>query len=247
MRACLFLVFGLGFSASVVSCAGGTETDNPATLKDFSASDCKTRQTDAGQQALVRASDAEGLQCVEWQADASGTLQLQLLNFPEPCGNAYLGAATQDTGQLLLSVHKDSCEVFRCGTCVFDFEFTLQGVDTAHDLPLRIGSAVCASEPIDYADDFTLPLAKHASGSVCRYLERNAVEQYGRERGSCGSQNLPCGSCNGTDTTSCGAGLSCMEVAPSDTRCLATCSSDGDCPAGVTSCVDGVCQSSFDW
>jgi hypothetical protein len=248
MRANSFLVFGLVFSASVVSCAGGTETDNPATLKDFSASDCKTRPTDPAPQALLRASDAEGLQCVEWQADASGTLELQLLNFPEPCGNAYLGAATRDEGgPLLLSVHKDSCQVFRCGTCVFDFRFTLQGLDTAQDLPLRVGAAVCESEPISYSDELILPLAKHSSGSVCRYLERNAVEQYGRERGSCGSQNLPCGDCNGTDTTSCSTGLSCMEVAPSDSRCLATCSADDDCRGGLTRCIDGVCQASFDW
>ncbi|HVY28097.1 MAG TPA: hypothetical protein VHB79_16180 [Polyangiaceae bacterium] len=247
MKASLFLVVGVALSASVLSCAGGTETDNPATLKDFSASDCKTRQTDAGQQALVLSSDAEGLQCIEWHADAQGGLELELLNFPEPCGNAYLGAATQEGGSVLLSVHKDSCEVFRCGTCVFDFQFKLQGIDTAHDLPLRIGSAICESEPIDYSDDFRLPLAKRSSGTVCRYLGRSAVEQYGRERTTCGSKNLPCGDCNGTDATSCGTGLSCMEVASSDTRCLATCGSDDDCADGLTSCRDGVCQSSFDW
>jgi hypothetical protein len=237
----------MAFSAAALSCAGGTETDNPATLKDFRTSECKTRQVDPGSQALVLASDAEGLQCVEWQADAQGAIEVRLLNFPEPCGNAYLGAATQEGGNLLLSVHKDSCEVFRCGTCVFDFQFTLQGVDTAHDLPLRLGSAVCESEPISYSDELTLPLAKHSSGSVCRYLGRSAVEQYGRERGSCGSQNLPCGDCNSTDVTSCDTGLSCMEVASGDTRCLVTCSSDDDCAGGLTSCKDGVCQSSFDW
>lgn len=247
MRANLFLLLCLGLSVSIVSCAGGTETDNPATLKDFSASACKTRQADPAQQALVVASDAEGLQCIEWQAGASGSLEVQLLNFPEPCGNAYLGAATQADGSLLLSVHKDSCQVFRCGTCVFDFQFTLQGVDTTHDLPLKLGSAACESEPVDYADSFTLPLAKHPSGSVCRYLYRSAVEQYGRERGTCGSQNLPCGDCNSADTTSCGAGLMCTEVASSDSRCLATCSSDDDCAGGLTSCQDGVCQSSFAW
>jgi hypothetical protein len=242
------LVFFAVSAAAVVSCAGGTETDNPATLKDFSASACKTRQTDPAQQALVVASDAEGLQCIEWQADATGSLELELLNFPEPCGNAYLGAATQAAGgPLLLSVHKDSCEVFRCGTCVFDFRFTLQGIDTTRDLPLKIGSAVCEGEPIDYADAFTLPLATQASGSVCRYLYRNAVEQYGRERGTCGSQNLPCGDCTSTDTTSCGAGLTCTQVATSDARCLATCSRDDDCAGGLTRCQDGVCQSSFDW
>jgi hypothetical protein len=203
---------------------------------------------DAGQQALVLASDAEGLQCVEWAAGSAGSLVLNLLNFPEPCGNAYLGAASPgEDGGLLLSVHKDTCQVFRCGTCVYDFEFTLQGIDTAHDLPLQIGSAVCESEPVSYGDELTLPLADHAEGTVCRYLELNALAQYGRERGTCGQRNLPCGDCNGTDTTSCDSGLTCTEVAAGDSRCLQDCTSDDDCAGGLTTCHDGVCQAANDW
>lgn len=243
MKGSLVLVF----LVSVVSCAGGTETGNPATLKDFNSSACKTRAMDAGQQALVLASDAEGLQCVEWDTDGSGALSLKLLNFPESCGNAYLGAASADSAGLSLSVYKDTCDLFKCGWCVFDFDFTLAGLDLTRDLPLRIGSAVCASEPTSYDDALSLPLAKHASGSRCRYMERSPLEWYGRARSSCGQRNMPCGDCNGVDMTSCGAGLRCTELGANDSRCLAECTTDDDCAGGLTTCQDGVCQASSDW
>jgi hypothetical protein len=243
MKASLVLVFLI----SAVSCAGGTETGNPATLKNFESSACKTRETDTGQQALVLASDAEGLQCVEWDTDASGTLSIKLLNFPEPCGDAYLGAASHDETGLSLSVYKDTCALFKCGWCVFDFDFTLAGLDLTHDLPVRIGSAVCASEPTTYGDELTLPLAKQTSGSVCRYLERSPLEWYGRARGSCGQRNMPCGDCSGTDMLSCGAGLRCTELAAGDSRCLAECTTDDDCAGGLTTCQDGVCQAPSEW
>ncbi len=233
--------------ASVVSCAGGTETGNPATLKGFTASSCKSRPPEPGQQALVRASDAEGLQCIEWSHDAGGSLTLRLLNFPEPCGDQYLGAASvTKAGELELSVYKDGCEVFRCGTCVFDFDFQLSSIDTSGPLGLRTGSAICKSEPVTWDDAVTLAVDQAESGVMCRYLERNAVEQYGRGRGSCGQRNMPCGDCAGLDTQTCGAGLTCTQIGDADSRCLAACTSDDDCAGGLTTCQDGLCQSQAD-
>lgn len=242
MKACLVLVF----LASVVSCAGGTETDNPATLRDFSASACKTRETNPGQQGLVLSSDAEGLQCVEWESGSSG-LQVRLLNFPEPCGDAYLGKASAGAEGLSLSVYKNSCQVFKCGWCVFDFEFELSGIDASHDLPVRIGSAVCESEPTEYGDQLTLPLGKEKEGVLCRYMEQGPLEWYGRALDKCGKRNMPCGDCTGADTTSCAAGLRCTQLGQNDSRCLQECTSDDDCSGGLTTCQDGVCQPGADW
>jgi hypothetical protein len=234
--------------ASLASCAGGTETDNPATLKDFSSSSCKSRAGDPGQQALVAESDAEGLQCIEWLTNASGSVTLRLLNFPEPCGDDYQGSAnlTQD-GTLELAVHKGSCEVFRCGTCVFDFQFEVSSVAQDRALSLRTGSAVCKSEPTTFDDTVSLPIDQQPSGVVCRYLERNAVEQYGRARGNCGERNMPCGSCTGTDTQTCAADLTCTAVADNDSRCLSACTTDDDCTGGTTTCQDGACQANASW
>lgn len=234
--------------ASVVSCAGGTETGNPATLKGFTASGCKSRPPEAGQQALVRASDAEGLQCVEWSRDAGGSLTLRLLNFPEPCGDQYLGAAgVTKAGELELSVYKDSCGVLRCGTCVFDFDFQLSGIDATAPLDLRTGTANCKSDPTTWDDTVTLAVDQADSGVLCRYLERSALEQYGRGRGTCGQLDMPCGDCGGLDTQSCGDGLTCTEIGAGDSRCLAPCASDSDCAGGLTTCQDGLCQSKADF
>lgn len=236
------------FLAAAVSCTGGTETTNPATLADFSSSACKSREGDPSQQALVLESDAEGLQCVEWAQDASGSLDVRLLNFPEPCGEDYLGTAkTVADGSLELVVHKSTCDVFRCGTCLFDFAYTLAGIDTSQPLSIHLGSATCASEPTTFTDEVTLPVDEHETGVVCRYVTRNYIEQYGDGRNRCGERNMPCGTCDGRDTTTCATGLTCAEVASDDTRCLESCSTSDDCAGGLTTCDDGLCRPSASW
>jgi len=243
------ILIGAFFTAAVSCAGGGTETDNPATtLKDFTSSTCKTKAPEPGQQALVLESDAEGLQCVEWSRDVQGTLAIRLRNFPEGCGDDYQGtAALAPDGSLQLAVHKASCEVFRCGWCVFDFAYTLSGVDTTSPLLVHLGSAVCASKPTTFADQVTLPVDERDSGVVCRYLEHNALEQYGSGRSACGERNMPCGACNGTDTTTCAAGLTCTAIANGDSRCLQDCDSDADCAGGLSACQNAVCQANESW
>jgi len=235
------------FVVMAASCAGtgGTETDNPATLADFSSSACKSRAPDPGSQAVVLESDAQGLQCVEWAKNGAGSLSIRLLNFPEACGDDYQGtAATAADGTLELAVHKATCDVFRCGTCVFDFGYALSNVDTTRPLSVHLGAAICASEPTTFSDEVTLPVEQQDNGVVCRYLERGPIEQYGRGRGTCGERNMPCGTCNGSDNLSCASGLTCTELGNNDTRCLESCMTDADCTGGLTTCQDGLCHAS---
>jgi hypothetical protein len=244
---------GWALLASVVSCAGtgtgtgGTETGNPASLEHFAASDCKSRAPEPGQQALLLASAVDGLQCVEWSRDAAGALDLRLSNFPEPCGDKYLGAAhVADDGALELSVYKDSCEVFRCGTCVFDFDFRLSGIEAESPLELRTGTATCESAKTTWEEALSLAIDEQPSGVRCRYLRRNVLDQYASSRGTCGQRNMPCGDCSSVGPSSCADGLTCSSVADGDARCLASCSSDDDC-GGAMACRDGSCQSQTDW
>jgi hypothetical protein len=234
-----------------VGCAatstGGTETGNPASLQHFTASECKSRAPEPGQQPLVLASEVEGLQCVEWSRADSGALSLRLSNFPEPCADKYLGAARLgDDGALELSVYKDRCDVLKCGVCVFDFDFELSGVETAAPLTLRTGSAVCEGKDVTWDDTLSLSFEPQPSGITCRYLRRNALEQYANGRGVCGERNMPCGNCSSAGPETCADGLSCTAIAPGDSRCLANCSSDDDCGDALR-CRDGVCQSELDW
>jgi len=240
----------LAFLATVVSCTGsGTETDNPATpLKSFSSSACKTKGLGEGQQALVRESDADGLTCVEWTRQPGGALELQLYNIAEPCGE-YLGtAATGTDGSVELTVYKDTCDVFRCGTCVFDFHYELNNVPADEPLRLRIGSAVCESKPTTVTDELVLPIDSQDTGILCRSQDRSGLEAVARSRGSCGAANMPCGQpCDSADRETCGAGLTCTELAPSDSRCLTDCEADADCSSGLTTCSNGVCQAPASW
>lgn len=228
---------------SVVSCAGGTETDNPASpLAGFESSACKTKAASPGPQALVLESDVEGLQCVEWEQLGSDSLRLRLLNFPAPCGEQYLGrAATGSDGALEVSVYKDTCDVFRCGTCVFDFDYELS-VTLDEPLELRLGTAICASKPTTFDLELMLPVDTESSGITCRALEHSALEMYGRARGTCGQRNMPCGDCNTADVSSCTGDLVCTTLGDNDARCLVPCASNDECTAGVTTCLDGVCQ-----
>jgi hypothetical protein len=239
------------FLALVVSCAGsGTETDNPASpLENFSSSGCKNKEPSPGQQALERETDADGLTCVEWARDTAGALDLKLYNFSEPCGETYLGKAAFDAaGALEVSVYQDTCAVARCGQCVFDFHFELQSVPADAPLALRIGSAICESQPTIFSDELTLPVDTQESGVVCRRLDRGALDDYAGTRGLCGAANMPCGAaCSGAAGESCGTSATCTELAPSDSRCLTNCTTDDDCPSGLTTCVDGACQAAASW
>lgn len=245
-------VIAWAFLASVVSCSGsGTETDNPASpLEDFSASTCKTKQESPGQQALIAQSEADGLTCVEWQRGAGGALDLTLYNISEPCSyDEHFGKAElASDGTLVASVYKSTCNVAKCGLCLFDYHFQLQGMSADAPLPLRFGTAVCESQPTMYEDELTLPVDTEESGIICRALESGAVAEFARSKSSCGSVNMPCGpTCDGPGRTSCDAGLTCTELASNDARCLSDCESDEDCPAGLTSCVAGVCQAAKSW
>jgi hypothetical protein len=162
---------------------------------------------------LERETDADGLSCVEWASDTGGLLDLKLYNFSEPCGETYLGkAAFNAAGALEVSVYQDKCAVAKCGRCVFDFHYQLQNVPVDAPLALRIGSAICASQPTIFSDELTLPLDTQESGVVCRRLERGALDDYAGARDLCGATNMPCGAaCGGAAGESCGTGATCTE------------------------------------
>lgn len=223
---------------------GGTETDNPATtLKDFSGSACKSK-VDATSQALTLAAPAEleGLQCVEWERSAEGSLSVHLINSPQGCADEYFGRAElSDSGALELSVYKDICAVAGCGSCLFDFAYDLTGTFAALPLTLRLGSAICAKEPIEWADELTLPLDEQDSGMLCRPLASGPLFWHAASTGKCGTLNMPCGDCM-DDHSSCTADASCVTLAEGDARCLRDCETDDDCLADVASCEAGSCR-----
>jgi hypothetical protein len=135
-----------------------------------------------------------------------------------------------------------------CGWCLFDFHFELQDVSGDAPLPLRFGTAVCESQPTMFEPDVTLPIDTENSGILCRALKSGPLFWFANSRSVCGSANMPCGpGCHDPVRTTCNDGLTCTELAQGDSRCLADCESDDDCPAGLTSCVAGTCQAASSW
>jgi hypothetical protein len=229
--------------ASLVGCSsgGGTETDNPASvLADFTSSGCKSRESNELPNALTLRSDVAGLECVEWEVQASGELRVLLHNLSEACAEGYQGQATLTDHGLDLHVYQTTCDVFRCGSCAYDFDYRLAAISTAEPLPLRLGWARCASEPPTWHDTLTLPLDEQRSGIVCKSAAMFSLFTYAGSHGSCGERNMPCGDC-AEDRTACDDGLMCREFSADDSRCLQSCTASSDCIAGLP-CEDGVCR-----
>jgi hypothetical protein len=230
---------------TVGACAGGTETDNPASvLTDFASSECKTPE--AGASAITLGSEVDGLTCVEWERQTSGALSVRLFNFSAGCANEYLGrAGWGDDGALELAVYTDSCTALRCGACLYDFAYELSGIAADAPLALRLGRAQCESEGTLFDQELTLPLDEQESGIVCKQTGSSALKSYARSQGSCGERNMPCGDCE-LSQSACQSGLTCTEVGADDARCLAGCERDADCLANLT-CQEGVCRAQLEW
>jgi hypothetical protein len=223
------------------SSAGGTETDNPASLvKDFASSDCKSTDSTGKAGALVLVSEVAGLQCVEWEVQASGELRVLLHNFSKACAAGYQGRAALTDDGLDLSLNQTTCDVAKCGRCLYDFDYRLSGVPTDASLELRLGSALCESQPTMWSDTLTLPLDEEPTGIVCKSAEMYPLLTYASHHGSCGERNMPCGDC-AQDGSSCDDGLVCTEFSEEDSRCLQTCEATDDCVANLT-CEEGVCR-----
>jgi hypothetical protein len=229
--------------ASMFGCStnGGTETDNPASpLKDFASSVCKSKESDRATSALTLASDVVGLECVEWEAGASGELLVKLHNFAEACAESYAGKVVLSEGGADLSVFSTTCAVAKCFDCLYDFDFHLVGIATDAPLALRIGSARCASAPAVFDLALTLPLDTQPSGIVCQGTSAFMTMLYAASHDSCGERNMPCGDC-AEEHTACLDGLVCTELAEGDSRCLQSCETNADCVANLT-CESGLCR-----
>jgi hypothetical protein len=239
----------------VVACASGTETDNPASgpLVRFDASACKTepveRSTAPGRStdAFVTTSDDDGLSCVEWERREDGELALRFLNVTGPCSVEWRGTATaRADGGLDVLAKNPSCEIARCGSCLYDFELAVK--DTVPSgLSVTLALANCKGELSEQTLSVVLPADAADSGIRCRYADGSAYGQQLAQEGRCGSRFSPCGagSISCPENTSCTAGLACTELGDGvgSMLCLASCTADEGCsPTGVTRCENGVCS-----
>jgi len=237
------------------SCTG-TETDNPSIDFDFAGSQCKKtgfseKILPGATSAALMSDDLRGLHCIAWNADDEGRLKLQVSNYDGPClvEVEWEGRVLErkDGGfDLRVAFTDPECRIAACGSCLYDFQFEIEGVDTHAPLPLSFGDEICG-EPDDSPVELTLPLDEGRDGLACRHVNRGTLDWLSM----CGSAHTPCGEtaddCELPDEDTpepwhCEEGLTCSEE-DGQRLCLRECDSDEDCPlAGVETCVDGLCH-----
>jgi hypothetical protein len=245
---------GVAALGTPVACEGGTETGNPGkddSLVAFDASACKKdAEVPSGQsqEALVTASEYDGLRCVEWEKQSDGKLTVRLLNVHGGCSIPWKGeAGVRDDGTVELRLVNPACAVALCGWCIYDFSFTLKGAPAPAGLPLEVGQVACPGDAPEWDPVIVLPDDAADSGILCRYANQFAYDQLLGEQDRCGSKFGTCGDQGGFcapagGTTTCRDDLVCA-LADDASRCLEPCHSDDDCtPRAVSACVDGVCR-----
>lgn len=259
----------------VCSCSG-TETQNPSNpLKGFKDGGCKkenalasVNSTNGGiataTQALVStnySAETTGLKCFAWEVVSDNRLKIDLYNFDGACGAAWTGkAAIESDGGLKLSLINPDCRIALCGTCMYDWSFDVEGVDTSKDVALSLSIDTCpsgeVSTPIKNAN-VTLPTAAKASGILCNYADFNGLGWQAMALDQCGTTGMPCMNalnslCNSnasTDPPSCQAEMICTDNGAAEQRiCAKACVADADCGSlGILSCQEGLCRPANRW
>lgn len=231
----------------------------------FTGSKCKKEAASALHSTLTRGlvtgvdgTEYEGLQCVAWDVSVQG--KFDLLNFASACGPDWVGSASRaDDGGITLAVNNPSCAVAGCGSCIYDWSFTVDRVAADGDIALDIDVIVCdkageTSNNQTFA--LSIPAAASAKGVTCRYAEYGALQWQAFALGTMGRLNMPCvdpADYPGEgEPPPCEDGLACTKMQPGTHRdaaiCLKSCAADADCPLPeLSSCQDGVCRLKAQW
>jgi hypothetical protein len=248
------------------SCSG-TETQNPSNpLKSFSDSGCKKEKKNTGSgngataaQAIVSvdySAETAGLKCFAWEKVGSDRIKIDLYNFESVCGAKWRGEVEigQD-GALQLSLVNPGCNIASCGTCIYDWSFEVEGVDTSNPVPVHVGIDTCPGERDIQSTTALLPVDLTPSGILCNYADWNGLGWQAMSLSQCGTVAMPCSGtsmCQGypatTDLT-CQGDLVCTDNGNADQMiCAKPCNVDEDCGAlGVLACADGLCRPKNNW
>jgi hypothetical protein len=257
------------------SCSG-TETQNPVNpLLNFKDSGCKKENAAASNssssgiataaQALVStdySAETAGMKCFAWEVVDDHRLKIDLMNFEGSCGAEWTGqAAIASDGSLQLSLVNPECRIALCGTCMYDWSFEVEGVDTSKDVAVSLGIDTCpGGEPVVMPivrASATLPTAAQERGIVCNYADFTGLGWQAMALGQCGTAAMPCTGTNmcaadpaaTTTEPTCQGDLLCTDNGNADQRiCAKACAADADCGTlGILSCQAGHCRPANRW
>lgn len=230
------------FALSLAMCTeSGTETDNPIV---FEATECKSHATAltlpstvaSTRPALdVDASAYDALYCYAWEAGDDGALTIDVLNYSSGCSITWeLGEGKVSGDQIDLGLSMKNCAIASCGSCVYDFTFEVQAVDTSAPVGVQLRRLACGDGEDEVGPRVALPLDSSASGILCRPQHRFGFED------ACGEPHKR--TCQGEEPA-CNEGLVIADHESDEAEaCFTSCEVDADCPLEVESCQDGACR-----
>jgi hypothetical protein len=195
------------------------------------------------QALLARDETPIALECLQWN-HGGGKAMFSFRNFAGPCSVVWDGEATlKAPGEVVIGLHNSSCEIARCGSCIYDVNAELAGPLEALVAP---GSSVtrvtlelhdCKGES---TQSYDWEIFLKESGASCRPVDGWSwfYEQASQSEAFTETQlNLyaPCGDSEGavecTEDRSCSGGY-----------CVPGCGADVDCPlGGALTCREGAC------
>jgi len=264
----------LALALGALRCTG-TETDNPVeTVKEFRSSGCHgyTKPSDGPPPAAgtggmgslqPQAEPPPGpprvepdarynhLYCFTWSR-TENEVMFRVRNLVAGCGlHIVRSDAHVEGNEIAVSGRSPECQRSACGTCTYDFEWTVAGVPDSGDLHFSFTETyedgrVC-ERPLTL--NFWVP-ADQPEGDRCHFMyyplwptPQNAAAC--TKNGPCDASTAPPGSAGCT----CEAGSRCSEQkltqpqASSAGRCLVECETDADCPLPDSfTCIDGLCN-----
>jgi hypothetical protein len=245
-------LIGLALSTAVAACSGGGVSQD-----SFSSSACKKETTAEMRLARMRSlnvlgSEAglEGLRCVAWKRASDDRLLLDLYNFEGACGAVWTGEGKLAAdGSLAVHIDNPSCQIAKCGICLFDWSLDLHlGLPADQAVGLDVAVDSCAGE--ETTTHVAALIGPEATGIRCALAHYGALNWQATAKGTCGQAGMPCegsllcGSGSFTSTGTCAAGLVCDSAAAvNEPVCLVPCTTTAECPrADVYACQAGACR-----
>lgn len=229
-------------------------------LVAFQGSECKKESVSGFRSPMLFSRQEEpglqGLQCLSWQTAADGEMDFDLLNFVGACGAQWEGRAkVADENRVELTVINPDCLIASCGSCIYDWSFTVTNIVPTTDLSVEIKKDTCPGEQEPEFDNATLQNASLLQGTLCRYVPWGALEWHVMSTGESGLLHMPCSDGGETETdeldlSTCGPDMVCESLSPNPREkiCLAQCDEDTDCPLpDLQTCQDGRCLLTSEW
>lgn len=197
------------------------------------------------EQALVARDETPlALECLQWNY-GGGSAMLFVRNFAGPCSVVWEGETTlRAAGDVVISLRNSSCDIARCGSCLYDADAELASplaalvADGSDSTRVTLELRDCNGE-LTRAQDWEITLEER--GDSCRPVEGwSWVYDKASQSGAFSETQLnlyaPCGDSEGavecTEDRSCNGGY-----------CVPGCGSDVDCPLdGALTCRDGACM-----